>query len=253
MEALKKITVINIDDATTVFSPKGRFVEMKNRYCYGLSFCLKGQITYTHKGTEYISDPEHAILLPQAETYKLYGNKEGCFPVIDFFCNDFITDSFKVYSIKDPEPYIKDFEKIKSLFLFDRNKPLIYSIFYGMIDRLMREQQPKNDILYPAIKYLENNISNSELNNSLLASKANISEIYFRKLFIEKMGITPKQYILDVRMQKAKRLLTESEYSISAIAEECGFSSVYSFSRAFKEKIALSPTEYAKKNKIFKL
>ena len=122
-----------------------------------------------------------------------------------------------------------------------------------MIDRLMREQQPKNDILYPAIKYLENNISNSELNNSLLASKANISEIYFRKLFIEKMGITPKQYILDVRMQKAKRLLTESEYSISAIAEECGFSSVYSFSRAFKEKIALSPTEYAKKNKIFKL
>lgn len=253
METLKKITVINIDDATTVFSPKGRALEMKNRYCYGLSFCLKGQITYTHNGIEYVSDPEHAILLPQGETYTLYGNKEGSFPVIDFFCNDFVANTFKVYSIKDLEPYIKDFEKIKGLFLFDRNKPLIYSIFYGMLDRIMREQQPKSDILHPAIKFLEKNISNPELNNSLLARKANISEIYFRKLFLEKTGVTPKQYILDIRMQKAKQLLTESEFSVSAIAEECGFTSVYSFSRAFKERTNQSPTEFAKLNKIIKI
>ena len=104
-----------------------------------------------------------------------------------------------------------------------------------------------------AINFIKNNISNPELSNLLISQNINISEVYLRKLFAAKYNISPKQYILDVRMQKAKRLLTESEYSISAIAEECGFSSVYSFSRAFKEKIALSPTEYAKKNKIFKL
>lgn len=253
MDTLKKITVTNIDDVVTVFSPKGRTFEMKNRHCYGLSFCLKGQITYTLNGKEYISDPEHAILLPQGQSYSLYGNKEGIFPLIDFNCNSFITDTFKLFSVSDIDPFIKDFEKIKSLFLFDGNKPLIYSIFYGMIDRLIREQQPKNDILYSAIKFLENNISNPELNNSLMAQKANISEIYFRKLFFEKMGVTPKQYILDVRMQKAKQLLTESEFSVSAIAEECGFTSVYSFSRAFKERTKCSPTEFAKNNKKFKL
>ncbi len=253
MDTLKKITVTNIDDVVTVFSPKGRVFEMKNRHCYGLSFCLKGQITYTLNGKEYISDPEHAILLPQGQSYTLYGNKEGLFPVIDFYCNSFITDTFKLFSINDIEPFIKDFEKIKSLLLFDRNKPLIYSIFYGMLDRLIREQEPKNDILHPAIKFLENNISNPELNNSLLAQKANISEIYFRKLFLEKMGTTPKQYILDVRMQKAKLLLTETEFSVSAVAEECGFRGVYSFSRTFKERTHLSPTEYAKVNKKFKL
>lgn len=253
METLKKITVINIDDAITVFSPKGRNVKMESRYCYGLTFCQKGQITYTHKGKEYISDPEHVILIPQGETYTLYGNKEGNFPVIDFFCSEFVCDTFKVYRINELEPYLKDFEKIKSLFLFDRNKPLIYSIFYRMIDRLMREQQPKSNILYPAIKFLENNISNPELSNYILAKQANISEIYFRKLFFEKYGITPKQYILDIRMQKARKLLTESEFSVSAIADECGFSGVYSFSRAFKEKNGVSPTEFSKQNKILKL
>lgn len=253
MDILKNITVTHIDDAITVFSPKGRVFEMTNRPCYGLSFCLKGQITYTLNGKEYISDPKHAILLPEGQSYTLYGNKEGIFPVIDFKCDSFITDEIHLFTINDIEPFVKDFEKIKSLFLFERNKPLIYSIFYRMIDRLLREQQPKNDILYPAIQFLENNISNPELNNSLLSKKANISEIYFRRLFSQKMGTTPKQYILDIRIQKAKRLLTETEFSVSAISEECGFSSLYHFCRAFKGKTGLTPTQYAQQNKTFKI
>jgi len=253
MDTLKKITVTHIDDAITVFSPRGRVYEMTNRPYYGLSFCLKGEITYTLNGKEYISDPKHAILLPEGKSYTLYGNTEGIFTVINFKCDSVITDDIHLFTISDIEPFIKDFDKIKSLFLFERNRPLMYSIFYRMIDRLIQEQHPKDDILYPAIKFLENNISNPELNNFLLAQKANISEIYFRKLFSKKMGITPKQYILDIRIQKARQLLTETEFSVSAISEECGFSSLYHFCRAFKGKTGLTPTKYAQQNKNFKI
>ena len=77
--------------------------------------------------------------------------------------------------------------------------------------------------------------------------------VYLRKLFAAKYNISPKQYILDTRIQKAKHLLTNSPYSITAIGTDCGFSSVYIFSRCFKGRVGLTPSEYAKINRKFEL
>lgn len=126
-------------------------------------------------------------------------------------------------------------------------------MFYSILHRIEQEQLPKNNALYHAIKYIEHNIGNPELSNLLIAQSANISEVYCRKMFTAKYNTTPKQYILDIRMQKAKQLLTDSPYSVSAIAEECRFSSLYTFSRCFKEKVGISPTEYAKQNRIYEI
>jgi AraC-like DNA-binding protein len=54
-------------------------------------------------------------------------------------------------------------------------------------------------------------------------------------------------------MRRAKQLLTDGMLTVSAIAEQCGFSSVYHFSRAFKQTTGLSPTAYAKQNHQTKL
>jgi len=86
------------------------------------------------------------------------------------------------------------------------------------------------------------------LSNEILASQSGISEIYFRRLFKEMFGTTPKQYILELRIKKACKLLMESSSNISEIAEACGFSSVYHFCRAFKSITSLTPTEYSKQN-----
>ena len=74
-----------------------------------------------------------------------------------------------------------------------------------------------------------------------------------RKLFLSYYHITPKQYVLDIRIRKAKQLLCDTPFSVTAIAEECGFSSVYHFCRVFKEKTGFTPTEYANLNKIYQI
>ena len=73
---------------------------------------------------------------------------------------------------------------------------------------------------------------------------------YIRKLFKKEVGVTPADYLLKERMALAKQLLTSgvsnkfSPYSISQIAEACGYSEPLYFSRVFKKYYGVSPSEY---------
>ena len=86
-----------------------------------------------------------------------------------------------------------------------------------------------------------------------MAEKCNISEVYFRKIFTETYKITLKQFIVDIRINKAKQLLSEGFLKIGAIADLCDFSNQYNFCRLFKEKTGFTPTEYMKRNRIYKI
>ena len=126
-----------------------------------------------------------------------------------------------------------------------------FQLLYNILERLDFEQA-KNP-LSPIISYIESHIGDNSITNKLLAQKMNISEVYLRKLFLSNLGITPKQYILELRINKAKQLLVYSNYSVTKISEKCGFSSPYHFCRAFKSKTGIPPTEYARFNKIYEI
>ena len=101
--------------------------------------------------------------------------------------------------------------------------------------------------------YIEENLADPDLSNDVLAQMSHISESYLRKQFHRQYHTTPKQYILELRLQKAKLLLSDTHCSVTEVAEACGFSSVYHFCRAFKEKVGMTPTQYARQNKVFRL
>lgn len=252
MNTLNKITVTDIKQLFTVSSPRGRKAEIINRKSYGLSFCAEGKITYTINGKRSISDNKHAVILPKGQSYSLHGDKTGIFPVINFDCSDFLCDEVISLPIQYSDTYIKDFEKMKALSLFEGNRTKIMSIFYDMLDRLSTENTPRN-IIAPAISQIESNYQNPKLSNTELAKLCNISEVYFRKVFYEMYKTTPKQFIVDIRINKAKQLLSEGIFKISAIAEQCGFTNQYHFCRIFKEKTGVTPSEYINANRVYKI
>lgn len=252
MNTLNKITVTDIKELFTVSSPRGRKEEIRNRKSYGLSFCAEGKITYEIGGKQAVSDEKHAVILPKGRSYSLYGNKSGIFPVINFDCKDFLCDEVISLPIQSSDTYIKDFEKMKALSLFEENRAKMMSVFYGILHRLSTESTVHNVIL-PAIKYIERNYQNPKLSNAELAEKCSISEVYFRKIFTETYKTTPKQFIVDIRINKAKQLLSDGFIKVGAVAGLCGFSNQYHFCRLFKEKTGLTPTEYAKQNRIYKI
>lgn len=249
---LDNITITDIKGVFTVFSPRGRFAKIENRKSYGLSFCTDGQITYTHNGNEIKSDKNYAVILPKGQTYTLHGDKTGRFPVIDFMCTELFCDTVIAIPVQNNDAYIKDFYKLRSLSLFDGNRAEMMSIFYHILHRLS-VQNSSCKLIVPAIKYLESNYHNPNLTNADLAMKCNISEVYFRRIFLKHYNMTPKQFLIDIRINKAKQLLSEGALKINAVASKCGFSNQYHFSRIFKEKTGLTPTEYIKQNIIYKI
>jgi len=78
----------------------------------------------------------------------------------------------------------------------------------------------------------------------MLAEELNLSESYLSKLFQKEMGIPLSQYILGIKIEKAKNLLTYSEYSIVEIANYLAFSSQSHFIQAFQKKVGTTPHKY---------
>lgn len=252
MNVLNKITVTDIKELFTVSSPRGRKEEIRNRKSYGLSFCAEGKITYEIGGKQAVSDEKHAVILPKGMSYSLNGDKSGIFPVINFDCKEFLCDEVISLPIQSSDTYIKDFEKMKALSLFEENRAKMMSVFYNILHLLSTESSVRNAIL-PAMKHIESNYQNPKLSNAELAEQCNISEVYFRKIFTETYKTTPKQFIVEIRINKAKQLLSDGFLNIGAVAEKCGFSNQYHFCRLFKEKTGLTPTEYIKRNRVYKI
>lgn len=253
MVPFNDIVITRIDSALTVVSEKGRFSKMTNREFYGLSFCRSGQITYTQNGKDIVSDKAHAVILPKGQSYTLRGDESGVFPVINFDCSHPLTDTVLSVPVNNIEPVMHDFEQMKSLLLFERNRQKVMSVFYNILHYLENQNRFENDVLRGAVQYLETHFSSPDLTNKVLAQQCNISEIYFRKLFVKTFHTTPKQYILEARLNKARRLLTDGVLKISAVAEQCGFSNPYHFCRLFKERTGLTPSEFIKRNQINKI
>lgn len=79
-----------------------------------------------------------------------------------------------------------------------------------------------------------------------LASQAGVSDVYFRKQFQARWGMSPYRYLLSVRLERAKELLADPSVSVAACALECGFHSTSYFCRIFRREIGTTPAQYRK-------
>lgn len=79
-----------------------------------------------------------------------------------------------------------------------------------------------------------------------LAQQSGYSVTHFCELFKTVHGKSPQTYAIDLRMQRARELLAESDQNVSQIAEQLGYRDVFFFSRQFKSRIGQSPLQYRK-------
>jgi len=220
MNVLENIIVTDIEPPIVVHSQKGREFKMTDRYSFGLSLCISGQITYTMNEKKYISNQSNAVILPQGGNYTLYGDDEGLFPVINFKCENFDSDQITVFSLENPQACIQIFDTLKGLFLHNESHLKIYSSFYTLLSKVSSATSHKYAPLDSVVSYIAENIQIPELSNTILAKQIGISEIYLRKLFLSHYNIAPKQYILNMRIRKAQQMLCDTPFTVTAIAEE---------------------------------
>lgn len=131
---------------------------------------------------------------------------------------------------------------------------LIQHYAFCIVKLIMRQfRQPsdngiRNDV-FELLQYIESNY-NSEITPEQMASKLNISEPHLYKVFREVVGITPLQYIQNIRIEQAKNLLSASRYSVQDVADIVGYSDARYFTRIFKKIVGLSPRDWKKQSKL---
>lgn len=101
------------------------------------------------------------------------------------------------------------------------------------------------------LDYIKNNYA-SPLNNEILSSMSGYHEYHLNRLFVKYTGTSIHKYILNIRINEAKKMLLTTEHSLATIAENVGFNSNTHFSSYFKQVMGISPLEFRKqfKNKL---
>ena len=96
-------------------------------------------------------------------------------------------------------------------------------------------------------RYLQQNYSGSIMMHEL-ADSLGIARSTLHKQFKEKIGVSPQQYLMSLRLDAASQLLVSSLMSVDEIASSCGLRDKSYMSRIFKEKYGLTPGEYRREN-----
>ena len=75
-----------------------------------------------------------------------------------------------------------------------------------------------------------------------LAQAIGLSARRLEQIFTENLGLTPAAYALTLRLQAARRMITDTRHPMAEVALRCGFSSASSLSRAFRAKFGMAPS-----------
>lgn len=97
--------------------------------------------------------------------------------------------------------------------------------------------------LQPVLEYVHAHLT-EDMSVDALAAVARVSAAHFRRVFQEALGVPPHKYILGVRLDLARRLLTTSEMPIARVAQECGFSSQSHLTASFRAAHAVTPAQF---------
>ena len=136
----------------------------------------------------------------------------------------------------------------------DKNLERIHTVM-GVLDICLSLRYCKSETVVPVggvladvLDYINEHIGD-KLTLDLIGRHVNLNKFYLCHLFRQTTGMTVSEYILERRLSAAKRKLLLTEMSVSEIAMSTGFGSFSYFSRVFREKEGLCPSEFRKRRR----
>lgn len=248
-ELCRVVTVKEEEEFTELRHSFARTLEQNE-----LIFHFSGKATVFFDNLTLQTEPNTIRFLPQgtAERYDVHLHTRGeCIDV--FFRTDRPLSSHAF--VENASRNEKIGGLFKKLFATWMSKSEGYyfasvSLLYRILAEMQKESRtPKSHEkkIAPALSMILDGFLKNDLSVCELAAACHMSETYFQKLFKERYGVSPKKYIIQLKINHACDLLSLGRYSVTQIAEMCRFSDVYFFSRQFKEYVGTTPTKFAQK------
>ena len=249
---INRIILVGKDEYKEKVTSFSKNSNCKNELIYHLSG--KSIVVFNGKQLETTEDTIRFLPAGEINEYTVDRIERGeCIDIV-FDTNMPITDEAFVLKLKQSEKIKSLFKKIFAVWVAKEDG--YYFECVSLIYKIFAELQKKNYIpenqfvsIKPAIDYIESHFLEKKITSEELTACCKISYPYIKKLFIKKFGIPPIKYSIQLKINYSCDLLKSELYTISQIAEICGYNDIYFFSRQFKEYMGLSPTDFINKYK----
>ncbi len=232
---------------------------------YQLIIVSKGSAVFKHKESEIVLANGEMIIIPPFERNE-YNYSDPIDALWIHFSGTAIKDildtyqlkPFTKYSISNSSHFLSYAEKIikelqiKRIGYMNNCNGYLLNIL-TLAKRRIDEQEAKNsssplNVLNFIVEEMKTNFADNN-DISYYAKMCDLSVSRFAHLFTEKYGVPPYKYLLNIRLNQAKYLLTQTNIQVTEIAKSIGYEDSFYFSRIFKKYIGVSPNNYRQQNK----
>lgn len=251
---------------TSVQTGKGNIVAPHFHNAAELNLILSGEGVF-YINTEALHCHESDIVfIPPGCVHTFFSNNENTkikgitfeLSAIDFKSNEdpvsayLSKETVKEYTVSRNKSvlceYIRDFSLNDQDGIVNKLNVLskIYKICSALIENYnAKTTESDNNRIKPVIDYVSENFRH-QIYISTLSSLINVSDSHLIRLFKTATNKSPIEYITDLRIEEALRLLVKDDASITQIAEDVGFSNVNYMIKIFKRKLNTTPNKYRK-------
>ena len=120
------------------------------------------------------------------------------------------------------------------------------ALFCRILAELYKDHRPvyKNQKIQKSLSYMERNCLHKDFSLTAAAAESAVSDTYFRKLFREEFGVSPKRYVIERRMEYAKGLVLSGDLTVEEIATMCGYRDEKHFSVEFRKATGVPPSRF---------
>lgn len=227
---------------------------------YEMHFTLRGKIAVSGNMDYINTTNDFSFLTPQTS----YSSKAVTTPteIIGVFFNAEFPESpenslfgsaFKIHECNET---IKNaFRNMSHIYYSRENnyqlkiKREMYNVFALIADKV-DNLNLKNSNFYTiraADEYIKANFSTEDISVAKLAEICKITPAYFCRIFKEVYGVSPKKYIIDLKMKTASEYLTFTSASIADVAKSVGYPELSYFTTVFKNHFGVTPSAFRKK------
>ena len=235
---------------------------------FGFIYILSGRVTYTFNEDVYTFEEGDMVFLKEGNEQYYIDSTPGIENLALNFTVDRNSSSGEIteHIINNPHPVSISNDKAgkyrslmeKAINAVNKNyfgaKMIAVSVCYEILQDFLYDMMFKSikskeyNRILPAKVYIDENFY-KEISVVELANRCNMCETNFRRNFTSVFGISPRGYINSVRVNNAKSFFSSGAYSVSEVAELCGFSDTNYFCRFFKKNTGMTPLEY--KNSVY--
>ena len=248
----------NLEIINALYGVSVRNKKFTNRPYHALVFKIDGESDYAFPSENITLSAGNVLFIPKGESYTVTqaSAEESHYAVINFIASLPAAGPclYHGHEIGDVRQTVDRIIWV-SLFHNLSGKFEMISLFYKMLSVLCQNDRKPylgsqtRSMIKPATDYLENAIFSTDLKIGDLHTMCNMSDTYFRKIFIAVFGTSPKKYVLNKRLIQARNILESGEYThVYEVANAVGFRDALYFSKAFKNTYGYFPSKKERLN-----